>query len=134
MTPVPGIFASGDCVTGTKSVVEAIAAARACAEGIDRWLGGDGLPEACSDNKPEAGHYIGKLKGFADMPRIQQKIADACERLSGFDSYEECYTDGQAQAEAGRCLQCDLRLSISKAPTWQSCQGSVNIEGSVHNA
>ena len=41
-TSVKGIYAAGDVVTGTKSVIEAIAAGRKSAEEIDKYLGGDG--------------------------------------------------------------------------------------------
>ena len=37
-TSVEGVWAAGDCVTGTKSVIAAIAAGRECASAIDRAL------------------------------------------------------------------------------------------------
>jgi|GEM_PF-6028226 len=40
-TPISGVFAGGDLVTGPKSVIEAIAAGRKAASVIDRYLGGD---------------------------------------------------------------------------------------------
>lgn len=41
-TSVPGVFAAGDCVRGASLVVHAIAAGRAAAEAVDRWLAGEG--------------------------------------------------------------------------------------------
>jgi glutamate synthase (NADPH/NADH) small chain len=38
MTAVPGVFAAGDCVTGTSLVVRAIALGRRVAEAADRYL------------------------------------------------------------------------------------------------
>jgi NADPH-dependent glutamate synthase beta subunit-like oxidoreductase/ferredoxin len=44
-TSAPGIFAAGDAVTGTRSIVEAIAFAARAASSVDRYLGGDGNME-----------------------------------------------------------------------------------------
>ena len=41
-TSLEGVYAAGDAVTGTKSVIEAIAAGRRAAEQMDLYLGGDG--------------------------------------------------------------------------------------------
>ncbi len=41
-TSVTGVFAAGDAVTGTKSVIEAIAGGRQAASAMDLYLGGDG--------------------------------------------------------------------------------------------
>jgi NADPH-dependent glutamate synthase beta subunit-like oxidoreductase/Pyruvate/2-oxoacid:ferredoxin oxidoreductase delta subunit len=42
---IPGIFAAGDAVTGTRSIVEVIASAAEAASAIDKYLGGDGNVE-----------------------------------------------------------------------------------------
>uniref|UniRef100_A0A7C2K3W6 FAD/NAD(P)-binding domain-containing protein n=1 Tax=candidate division WOR-3 bacterium TaxID=2052148 RepID=A0A7C2K3W6_UNCW3 len=43
MTSRKGIFACGDVVTGTRSVVEASAMGRRAALSVGKFLGGDGL-------------------------------------------------------------------------------------------
>ncbi len=117
-TSVEGIFASGDVVTGTKSVIEAIAGGREAASAIDRYLGGDGdISEVLTDREaPEK--YIGRIEGFADLKRNEAEIMDAEQRKSGFDAIEKPLTCDQAKCEAGRCLQCDLRTTISKVKLW----------------
>ncbi|MCR5777932.1 MAG: FAD-dependent oxidoreductase [Lachnospiraceae bacterium] len=117
-TSVKGIFASGDVVTGTRSVIEAIAGGREAASAIDRYLGGDGdISEVLTDREaPEK--YIGRIEGFADLKRNEAEIMDAKQRKSGFDAIEKPLTCDQAKCEAGRCLQCDLRTTISKVKLW----------------
>ena len=44
-TAKAGVFAGADCVTGPRSVIEAIAAGRQAAIAIDRYLGGRGVIE-----------------------------------------------------------------------------------------
>ena len=99
-TSVEGVFAAGDAVTGTASIIEAIAAGRKAAAAIDRYLGGDGLIEEslASEDKPYA--WLGPGEGFAGLPRM---------------------TDGQEEAvvaESSRCLKCDLRLKMTPVKFW----------------
>lgn len=121
-TAEPGVFAVGDCVTGTKSVIGAIAAARKCAAAVDSWLGGDGVIKGDVSNREKPAGFLGKRAGFADWKRIamRQQAADA--RKHSFDLVELGYTRTQAEEEASRCLQCDLRCTIPPVQTCQSCQ------------
>lgn len=94
--PVEGVFQAGDCAYGTRFVVTAVHAGREAAEAIDRYLGGDGdLSESLVEHYPLE-PWIGRTEGFGQQTR--------CE--------EDC------QAEAGRCLQCDLRTTIEKPVFW----------------
>lgn len=94
-TSMSGVYAAGDVVTGTKSVIEAIQAGRISAQEIDKYLGQDGdINEELI--KPEiADPFIGESKEFADLQR-----------------------QDSAQAEASRCLQCDLRLQLENPKLW----------------
>jgi len=100
-TGTPGVFAAGDVAYGTKSVVQAIASGRSAAMNIDRYLGGDGnIDETLFEREPLV-QEIGTIPDFAGLKRI------------------ECpQTDCQAGAESARCLQCDLRLDITKDRNW----------------
>lgn len=94
--PASGIFRAGDCAYGTKFVVTAIQSGREAAEEIDRYLGGDGdLSESLADHDPLE-PWIGREEGFAGRTRCS----------------EDCV------AEAGRCLQCDLRTTIQRPVLW----------------
>ena len=117
-TSMEGVYAAGDVVTGTKSVIAAIAAGRTAAEEMDKYLGGNGdISEKLVDEETP-NPYIGQIEGFGDLERVNPEMADAAKRVSGFDLVEQPFTCEQAQCEAGRCLQCDLRLNITKPKLW----------------
>jgi heterodisulfide reductase subunit A-like polyferredoxin len=98
---VPGVFAAGDAVTGTKTVVEAIASGRTVSAMVDRYLGGDGVIEESYWQREEAPSNIGKVECFSTLPRF------------------ECLENGEsARIEALRCLRCDLRLQIPSVRFW----------------
>jgi NADPH-dependent glutamate synthase beta chain and related oxidoreductases len=117
-TSMEGVYAAGDVVTGTKSVIAAIAAGRKAAEQMDLYLGGDGdISEILLEPEiPDA--YIGQAEGFAGLRRVEPKTAEPQERVKGFDLVEQPLTCEEAQCEAGRCLQCDLRLRLTKPKLW----------------
>lgn len=104
-TSEDGIFAAGDAVTGTKSVVEAIASGRQAAMSIDKYLGGDGAIEETLYDRGKLNPNIGTIEGFSKLERIDH-FCSACE----------------AKEEAERCLQCDLRLDIQKVKYWVDAQ------------
>jgi len=100
-TSVEGVFATGDAVYGTKSIVEAIASGRKVAESIDRYLGGDGdIHETLYERIPSNSN-IGIVENFAALKRNEH-------------IHEHC----TAGKEGTRCLQCDLRLDIQKVKYW----------------
>jgi len=113
-----GIFAAGDVVTGTKSVISAIAEGRKSAESIDKYLGGDGdiSEQLLEVEKPNP--FIGRCPGFSRLDRVKLELVDAKTRKSNFDVVEKTLTKEAARCEASRCLQCDLRLNIIKPKLW----------------
>lgn len=97
------VYACGDAVYGTKSVIEAIVAGHEAAKAIDIDLGGTG---AFEDKLVEEGlpsPYIGTIPNFAQLPRNFV-----------------CANAETSQAESLRCLQCDLRNQIQKTRLWTS--------------
>ncbi|MDS0526317.1 FAD-dependent oxidoreductase [Clostridium sp. SHJSY1] len=117
-TSVQGIFAAGDVVTGTKSVISAIAAGRKSAESIDKYLGGDGdiSEKLLDDKKPDS--YIGRCSGFSKLERIKPEILNAEKRKCNFETVEKTLSKEAAMCEASRCLQCDLRLNLKTSKLW----------------
>jgi len=115
-TSKTGVFAGGDCVSGAASVIEAIAAGRAAACSIDRYLGGSGIIDEMLAPVEEASGWLGKDEGFADRGRFEEHLISREERLKGFAEAKPCLAEDKARAEAGRCLRCDLRLKITEAP------------------
>jgi heterodisulfide reductase subunit A-like polyferredoxin len=108
-TSKQGVFAGGDIVTGTKFIVDAIAAGHRAAHSIDLYLNG---------KKPEqAGPLLSKVE-LTDE-EIKQKIRSESkrqsapslsveERIKNFEEYQQGYTEEMALEEANRCLECGI--------------------------
>ncbi len=109
-----GIFAAGDVVTGTKSVIEAIDAARRAATYIDRYLGGSGDIDEILVDTEEPDPNIGREEGFADRRQLPIPCLPVEQRHGNFNTIELGFSEDEANKEAARCLQCDLRLKISQ--------------------
>ncbi len=121
-TSVEGIFTAGDVITGTKFVIDAIAGGRDVVSVIDKYLGGDGnIDETLVERtlNPE----IGPIKGFGTLPRVDTTIRDPESRMAEETKWGPVdlnFTCEQAQCEAGRCLQCDLRVPIQKVENFNA--------------
>ena len=121
-TSLNGIFGVGDIVTGTRSVIEAIAAARKAAVRMDLFLGGDGDISEVLTEKEVPDSFIGRWEKEYSSQRREPKRLSAAECLSGFHLAEEALELETAKEEAMRCLQCDLRLSITRPKLWTEYQ------------
>lgn len=117
-TSMEGVFAAGDVVTGTRSVIEAIAQAREAVKEMDLYLGGDGDIEETLSRKDTPDQFIGKIDGFGDLSRVMPEMLDVPSRCHSFDTVEKPLTCKEAQCEASRCLQCDLRTTLSHVKLW----------------
>lgn len=117
-TSMKGVFASGDVVTGTRSVIQAIVGGREAAEQMDIYLGGNGDISEQLVERTIPNPCIGQVEGFADLARVNPDMISLEERCAGFTPVEKPLTCDQAKCEAGRCLQCDLRLNISNVKLW----------------
>ena len=97
----PGVFAGGDCVTGPKTAIRAIAAGKVAAANIDSYLGYNHtitvdveIPEpSLRDRK-----YCG---------RVNLTERSAADRKDNFDLMEQPMSQRAARQEASRCLRCD---------------------------
>lgn len=117
-TSVQGIFACGDAVYGTKTVIQAVASGREAASEVDRYLGGDGDISEVLAPVPEKDPYIGKIKGFGDLERASEHFVCAGGRKDNFNPISTGICDADICQEAGRCLQCDLRFDITGHRLW----------------
>ena len=112
-----GVFAGGDVVTGPATVIEAVVMGRKAAQSIDKVLGGTGDIEEVLLEKESPTQFLGRDEGFALWPREGCPEIELEGRHRGFDEVSLGYTDEQAQKEAKRCLQCDLRLLLGSNPS-----------------
>ncbi|MCL2340005.1 MAG: FAD-dependent oxidoreductase, partial [Actinomycetia bacterium] len=97
----PGVFCGGDCVTGPEAAIDAIAAGKAAAHNIDRYLGGDhqislalDIPVALSN-----GHaYCARANMIEQLP---------INMPGNFRLTESGLKIEEANQESRRCLRCD---------------------------
>ena len=113
-----GVFAAGDAVIGTSSVIEAIASGRKGAIAVDRYLGGSGMidEELAPDEVPKA--WLGREENFASQHRRENACLPAEERLNSFCEIIHGLDEEAALEESKRCLQCDLRLKMTPVKFW----------------
>ena len=111
-----GVFAGGDLVSGPASVIEALQAGRIAASSIDKYLGGTGEIDQKYIPDEEDDPYLGREEGFADRKRAKNKMLSVEKRIPNFSQIEFSLNKNEAVKEAERCLKCQLRLDISKAP------------------
>ena len=131
-TAKAGVFAGADCVTGPRTVIEAIAAGRQAATAIDRYLGGRGVieeqPTPAEEALPPADVYPLPTAAANEIP-----LLSVAERFDGFPAVELPLSPETAVAEAKRCLKCDLPIVVdpTKCRTCYVCQlvCSLRFEG-----
>jgi len=98
------VFAAGDAVTGPATVVEAIAAGQRVAKSVDIFLGGKGQLPADQGFAPGSK----PSESEAEIPRHPVPSLSVDKRRNSFEEVFNGYSSQTAQAEARRCLRCDL--------------------------
>ena len=111
-----GVFAGGDVVSGPAFVIEAIQAGRKAAISIDKYLGGTGEIDQKFIPEEEESSCLGREEGFAYRKRPKIPTIPIDKRLHDFSQVECSLDEKTAVKEAERCLRCQLRLKISRAP------------------
>ncbi len=114
---MPGVYAGGDIAKAPGAVIHAVAAGRRAAASIDRALGGSGDIDEVLFPRGNPDPFLGRDEGFASFPRENVPQLDVETRIKGFQEIATGYSDASAVKEAGRCLQCDLRLHIRCNPS-----------------
>lgn len=102
-TSIHGVFAGGDAVTGSATVINAIASGKEAAVSIDRYLNGENLDR---DRKPKPIIAKPSLEGKGKKDRV--KIAHEPFVSGSYNEIEQTITEAQAVAEASRCLNCSI--------------------------
>jgi len=112
-TSLDGVFATGDAVTGPKTVIDAIAGGHAAARAIDRYLQGvqddpglEDVVEVVEVEKIEMHPHYDAIER-QPMPTLAVK-----DRLGALHEVELGYTEDMAVNEARRCLQCNHDVLI----------------------
>ena len=108
-TPLPGLFAAGDLVTGPDIAIRAIAGGKHAARAVSAYLRGDGyrIPNEFLSKKEDFGALT--ADDYAEEPRIarrKMRVLSADKRKVNFNEIEKGYTERQALEEAARCMEC----------------------------
>lgn len=112
LTSRPGVFAGGDCVLGPSTLIESVAQGRLAASAMDAFLGGDGnIEEKLLPDDWDTDPHIGREEGFNQRARFHP-VFIAPEMRNNWNEVELGFDEATAQAEALRCLKCNLALSL----------------------
>jgi len=108
------IFGCGDCSTGSRSVVEALASGREAAISADRFLRGDGLRWGRGFwTGPHIREYESDRDRAVGGPRGRLEKLSVAERTPTAE-VERVLTPGQAKLEAERCLSCGRAAEMNR--------------------
>ncbi len=110
------IFAGGDVVTGSNTVVDAIASGKLVAESIDKYLRGESLAREYKVTRPSIYIEPGELteKEIAEAKRPKMPCLKVERRVNNFKEIELGFTQKMTVKEARRCLRCDLETEDGK--------------------
>jgi NADPH-dependent glutamate synthase beta subunit-like oxidoreductase len=121
-TTSPGVFASGEVVTGPGAAVSALASGKRAAIAIARFLGIEAAdyPEPREIGELPAGVRDEKIK---KAPRRQMPARAAEKRIADFGEVETGLDEVDARCEASRCLLCGsgARYSQLKCVSCLTC-------------
>jgi heterodisulfide reductase subunit A-like polyferredoxin len=113
-TSRPGVFAAGDCISGTAFVIEAVDRGHTAAQSMIRYLQREPLEPPTKPELPvvrlsqrEIADRMarGEIKRQSRVPMPELAVE---ERIDNFAEVEGGYDDASAQAEAARCLACGV--------------------------
>ena len=110
------VYAGGDVTSMHGSIIHAVADGRKAASSIDKGLGGGGVIDEVLFEREAPPERLGKEEGFSSRKRERASELDLPLRWCGFQEWDLGFTTDQALREAGRCLQCDLRLLMGSNP------------------
>jgi NADH-quinone oxidoreductase subunit F len=107
-TTEKGIFAAGDAVTGTATIIEAIAAGQKVAASISCYLNGEEFKEPYKLVKPRMRIEPAEVgEEIETFERPDEFVRPPEERLFDFDEVRPGLSEKLAVREAKRCLRCD---------------------------
>jgi formate dehydrogenase beta subunit len=115
-----GVFAAGNAITGTGSLIDAVASGRNCAMAVDSFFGGSGNIDEMLAPVVEPDKKLGPGEGFASLCRCEESYVAPERRIADFCNVTKPMADAAAEGESRRCLQCDLRLKIRTVKAWGS--------------
>ena len=125
-TSAPGVFVAGDIAYGPRLMIHAIASGKQAARSVYRHLRGREIaPEEVQFHFPVERYH--REKHYERRSRLHIPTLPAKERLANPAALVEIgYSQQQAQAEAGRCLDCGIN-TIFDGERCILCGGCVDV-------
>ncbi len=107
-TSTPWIFAGGDSVTGSSTIIEAVGQGKRAAFYIDKYLSNEILEDfefgdklAAIDKKIILGR-----ENILHRPKMDDNLRPIAERIRDFKDIELTFTEEQVRQSTDRCLDC----------------------------
>ncbi len=109
-TNIPGVFAGGDCFSGPRLLVDAVASGRYAARSIHYYVTTGEIP-VIEDRQREmiAPSLVDSLHNVEPQTtRVHKPMLSVEERIGTFIEVEGTITEEQCRAETERCLNCGI--------------------------
>ena len=125
-TTAAGVFVAGDIAYGPKLMIHAIASGKQAARSVYRYLRGCEIaPEDVQFHFPIERYR--REKSYEKRPRVPIPTLTPAERLANPKALVEIgYSEAEARAEAGRCLDCGVN-TIFDGERCILCGGCVDV-------
>ena len=105
-TPIEGLFAGGDAVTGPKNFIEGLAAGRKAALSIHRYLSGEDMKKDREVEGQSLELVSVNIDKVEPLPRVEETTLPRVERAHSFKEVNLLPSEEAMLAEAKRCLHC----------------------------
>jgi len=101
-----GIFAGGDVITGSATVIEAVEAGKRAAQYMAKYLRGEELPTEWQEDVPMGENWVQIPEDVPLKKRLEIPTLPKEKRLLGFQEVKLEVDEKAAQEEGERCLNC----------------------------
>ncbi|MFC1887527.1 FAD-dependent oxidoreductase [Candidatus Cloacimonadota bacterium] len=105
-TPIKGVFAGGDIISGPASVVEAVGQAHEAAISIARYLSGEDLTAGRDLDQDLPAREYQTYVPYEE--RVAMRMLTPEQRVSNFNELELGFSEDEVKKEAARCLECGI--------------------------
>ena len=105
-TPVEGLFAGGDAVTGPKNFIEGLAAGRRAALSIHRYLSGQDMRTDRDAEGVSTELVSVSVDKIETEPRVEESVLPLESRTANFNEVHLLPSEAAMLREAARCLHC----------------------------
>jgi hypothetical protein len=112
-TLVPGIFAGGDVINSSNTVIDALASGRKAAVSIDRCLKGDSLEMDRENENSFESQLIIDVTNVQKQASLKTRKLSLDKRSASWQEVDLGFTRIESEKEASRCLACNCRICIN---------------------